>query len=660
MKSPKGFRGKYFSLAAILALSSSITLANETKRFDDKQSVKQEQSYAEAEEETPKVDETPIVIVSKKSKVKEVDAPFASEIYTKRDIKKSLSNDIYEFLNTQTSITTLPAYGNHFSQQIDLRGYGLANGYENVVITLDGQRLNNIDGLPQMLSQIPLESIERIEILKGTGSVEYGDGANAGVINIITKDFEGANVKTYFGSHDTAFGSLGFGAKYDKFSINGYIDKYNFGGFKDISTAGQKDEADSENKSIKFTYTPHESLSFYLGKNFSNMGVFYPNSISLAQFEANPKTIPAGFTEQKYDIDKILLGSSYKINEQFSLNFDGSLEDKTSEYVNWASKYYYDTNELNLKLNYSHESLNTVFGISLFDSERKSSTTTTSKENLASFLKADIKDDKNSYSFGARAEKVTYKHQNLKDDETLLAYEAGYSYNLSYNSSLFASYNHSYLAPNIDMFFLFGGGFNGFIEPMKVDTLNIGYNYLGYPHRFKISAFYSKIDDEIYYNPTTWANTNIDETSKYGFELSHKYHIRYDFATMLNYAYVDTKIDKDATLQSGNEIPGVSNHNLKVGLEYKPNYKTTLNLSHTYKSKAYAMSDFDANFGKMKAYNSTDFRASYKLKNIEFFVKIDNLFENENALFVDGGAAGLGVYPVNYQRSFMLGMSSKF
>ncbi|MEZ4694112.1 MAG: TonB-dependent receptor plug domain-containing protein [Aliarcobacter sp.] len=46
--------------------------------------------------------------------------------------------------------------------------------------------MNNIDSAPQLLSSIPIDSIEKIEILKGTGSVQFGDGANAGVINIIT------------------------------------------------------------------------------------------------------------------------------------------------------------------------------------------------------------------------------------------------------------------------------------------------------------------------------------------------------------------------------------------------------------------------------------------------------------------------------------------
>ena len=171
MKHPKGFRGKYFSLSAILALSTTVTLASSTTSIENSAlHVQKQDEYAQSEEETPIQDLAPVVVISKAIKTKAVDAPFASEIYTSRDIKNSHSKNLYDFLNTYTSVNTLPSYGNPFIQKIDLRGYGLANGYQNIVISLNGRRLNNIDMTPQLLSSIPIEKIERIEIIKGSGS----------------------------------------------------------------------------------------------------------------------------------------------------------------------------------------------------------------------------------------------------------------------------------------------------------------------------------------------------------------------------------------------------------------------------------------------------------------------------------------------------------
>lgn len=55
----------------------------------------------------------------------------------------------------------MPSIGNTFSQSLDMRGYGIENGNQNLVVVVNGRRLNNIDNTPQLLSSIPLESIEK-------------------------------------------------------------------------------------------------------------------------------------------------------------------------------------------------------------------------------------------------------------------------------------------------------------------------------------------------------------------------------------------------------------------------------------------------------------------------------------------------------------------
>ena len=82
---------------------------------------------------------------------------------------------------------------------IDLRGFGdTANS--NTLILLDGQRLNPIDSGSISWSTIPLANIERIEIIRGAGTVLYGDRATGGVINIIT-DKSGLAAQPYRGRH---------------------------------------------------------------------------------------------------------------------------------------------------------------------------------------------------------------------------------------------------------------------------------------------------------------------------------------------------------------------------------------------------------------------------------------------------------------------------
>lgn len=70
--------------------------------------------------------------------------------------------------------------------QVDMRGFGIT-GDQNTLVLLDGIRINENDLGATRLSAIPLNAIERIEILPGGGAVQYGGGASGGTINIITK-----------------------------------------------------------------------------------------------------------------------------------------------------------------------------------------------------------------------------------------------------------------------------------------------------------------------------------------------------------------------------------------------------------------------------------------------------------------------------------------
>ncbi|WP_024955206.1 TonB-dependent receptor plug domain-containing protein [Sulfurospirillum arcachonense] len=686
MKSPKGFRGKYFSLAAILALSATITLANETKSYvDTKKSAEAQEEFSESEELTPPSEELDVVVISKKIKVKEVDAPFASEIYTKKQIKKSRAKDIYEFLNTQSSVVTIPSYGNIFTQSIDMRGYGIGDGYQNVVVSVNGRRLNNIDMTSQLLSSIPLESIEQIEIIKGSGSVEYGDGANAGAINIITKGYEGAAVKAYTGSNGLQFASIGLGIKKEKFSISGYIDDYSHNGYKTIANEGTKDDSWSRNKEIKGTFTPIENLTLNLGKSFSKMQIKYPNALTLAQYNQDPYFTPIPKvewwgTEQDYKIQSyysnmLNYGLNYQLNQNILFDFQGYDENKDSTYESVGGSFpskdisHYDNKAYNTKINFKNKDFKIVLGLDSFEGNRDSYGNLVTKNNLGYYatLKYNI-NNQNSFSIGSRYEKIKYEHNDginiLKDDIKLNAFDIGYNYTIDKFSSFFISINKSFQSPDIDRFFTYNFAtshyeFNGFIEPVKVKTLNTGYNYIGYPNKFKIATFYSDIEDEIYY--TGSVNTNFDKTRKYGLEIYDKYNILYNLFITLNYSYVNTNIKENSINPAveGNNIPGVSKHNIKFALGYNPTHRINLLLSHVYKSKAYSMSDIDGSFGKMEAYNSTDFSATYKYKKYEFFAKVNNLFDKKNALFADDGTT-LGVYPVNYERNFMIGMSAKF
>src|SRR4051812_28130633 len=75
---------------------------------------------------------------------KDTETTYASEIHTAKEIEVSGAATLYDFLAQQTLLNVSPNIGNRATPAINLRGYGTENGFQNVVITIDGQRLNNI------------------------------------------------------------------------------------------------------------------------------------------------------------------------------------------------------------------------------------------------------------------------------------------------------------------------------------------------------------------------------------------------------------------------------------------------------------------------------------------------------------------------------------
>ncbi|MEQ2005968.1 MAG: TonB-dependent receptor [Limisphaerales bacterium] len=126
-------------------------------------------------------------------------------VITREAIAQSPAFTLPELLRQQVGFTSLDTVGFAGQQsQFSLRGFGDKSG---TLILVDGVRANDAGGGFFLWNSVPLAAIERVEIIRGGASTIYGEGAAAGVINIITK--EAAN-KPLSGSVGASGGNLGF------------------------------------------------------------------------------------------------------------------------------------------------------------------------------------------------------------------------------------------------------------------------------------------------------------------------------------------------------------------------------------------------------------------------------------------------------------------
>jgi iron complex outermembrane recepter protein len=613
----------------------------------------------------------PIAISANTIETDELHAAYATEIYTKSDIAKAHAQNIYEFLNQSSSITTLPSYGNPFSQKIDMHGYG-ADGYENIVILLNGRRLNNVDMIPQLLSSIPLNAIEKIEISKASGIVTAGDGANAGVINIVTDAADSNSLTLYGGTYHTYDGSFNVNKVTDTLRFNLSGETYKNGGIRTIDSDGNKDDKSLTTASFSLAYIPNADIELRLGGDFSNMDTTYGGSMTLDEYKANPTQqgssygFPSTASHQKFSTRSITTGLTYDLNKALSLSIDGYHEIKKSNYITYSSiaNYTYDTAKA--YIDYKNSGLVLRAGIDGFAGERLHDTTTLDKKNMAAYATLSYSFGDETLQMGYRAEKVNYNnHNNLDKNENLNGAEIGFNHRLSSTQSLFASFSHAYQSADIDRLFNYTtGAFMGYVNPMKSNTYTLGYNVIQPNNKLKVSAFYADLHDEIYYYADPfWVNsknTNIDKSHKYGIDISEHYILNDQWDALLSYNYVQAVIDKE--FQNGDnyankKLPGVSNHNVKATLTFQPTSATRLALTQVYRSSAYAQDDFNNNFDqKQESYNSTNIAFTYTTKEYELFAKINNLFNQDNGVWISDNA----IYPVDFTTTAIAGVKFIF
>lgn len=613
----------------------------------------------------------PISITSNAIETDEIRAPYSTEVYTSKEIESSHAMNIYEFFNQNTSLITSAGYGNRFSQKLDIHGYGIGDGYQNIVITLNGRRLNNIDMTSQLLGSIPLNTIKKIEILKGSGSVTYGDGANAAVINIFTKQDNRNEIGFYAGSYDTLGESLYLSTVKERYSYALHLNHFNTDGTRVIDNEGNRDQQKSTTGGIELSYKPTKFLEIHGSAEFTKNNSFYGRPMTLEEYNENPAqegSAGYGSTEQQLKSNVVSGGVTYLFGSNYSLDLDASHENKQSNYITYNSISNYRYDNVRAALNYDSEYLKASAGASGTWGKREGYGNTTSKDNRALYLSGEFNEEGHTFNAGVRAEKVIYTYDSstsaAEQSDTLYAVELGYNFTLSKNSALFANYAHAYQAPDIDRFFNFGGSFNGFIEPMTTDTYTLGYNHITKENKFKLSLFYTDLQNEIYYySDPFWINsknTNIDQSHKYGLDIYDQWIITDQFSLTANYNYVQAIIDteyQNGEVYDGNKLPGVSNHNIKATLSYLPNANTTIALTQMYRSSAYAQEDFNNNFSqKQDAYHCTNISVAYAKDNYEMFAKINNLFDRSNGIWISDDE----IYPVDFTTTFTAGLKFIF
>ncbi|HVS91761.1 MAG TPA: TonB-dependent receptor [Mucilaginibacter sp.] len=189
-----------------------------------------------------------VVVTATRSPKKLSDIGRVVTVITAEEINRSQGKTLPELLNSIPGVTFSGAENAPgIATSVYLRGASSGN----TLILIDGFPVNNASAIDNSydLNAFPIDQIDHIEILKGSGSTLYGSDAVAGVINIITKHAKGQGLKASAqfvgGSYSTFNESVGLNGNVNNTGIAlnlsnsdskgfpGAIDTLGHGKFKD-------------------------------------------------------------------------------------------------------------------------------------------------------------------------------------------------------------------------------------------------------------------------------------------------------------------------------------------------------------------------------------------------------------------------------------------
>ena len=142
--------------------------------------------------------------------------------------------------------------------------------------------MNSIDMSSFNLYSIPIETVEKIEIIPSGASVIYGDNTVGGAVNIITKNGSGKDsltLQTEAGSYNQLNSNIGFGTTVGKFKIFGNAARKNSDGYRDNSFL----KSDDVTVGTKYQINDANFLTFKYDYHKDHMG--FPGSLSKDQID---------------------------------------------------------------------------------------------------------------------------------------------------------------------------------------------------------------------------------------------------------------------------------------------------------------------------------------------------------------------------------------
>ena len=436
-------------------------------------------------------------------------------LITRADIERSQARDLPTLLQNLAGMEVTQSGGMGGVASLFMRGAES----RHALVLVDGLPMNNLNFNLAAFEHLPLNGIERIEVVRGNVSSLYGSAALGGVIQIFTRQNssklgKGPWLETngQLGSNQFRSGQVSAGQSWASgFGVNASSEKIQTQGFNAINPLQRPNTNTDLDGYKRLSNAINFSQEFEAGR----IGLMLRETHADVQYDS--QWGPANQAdESKSVLRNALLNASYKASSQLQWHFSlGQQADKLNAAV---TAYPYFVN--------SQSKTSSVGAVwTLWPQHSLTSGYESTRQKIASDTAYNPTERTlDSWRLGYQAQLKNQQWQlNVRRDQysdfgEANTWYAGYGYFLTPALRVKASASTGFMAPTFnDLYYPWGG--NPLLKPEKARSNEVGLQYIQAKWNARLTAFENRYTNLID-NDQFWTRTNIAKAKNQGIEVA--------------------------------------------------------------------------------------------------------------------------------------------
>jgi vitamin B12 transporter len=576
------------------------------------------------------IETQPTVQVTASRVAETVDQTLADvSVITRAAIDASNAPDLIDLLRLQAGVDVARTGGAGQQTSVFLRG----TNSNHVLVLIDGVRVASANTGAFAWENLPLDAVERVEIVRGPRASYWGSEAIGGVIQIFTRKLDDAHIAASYGSYGSADGSVGYGARSDA------------GGFSIQVGARHVDGFSATNPGAgPFVYNPDDN-------GLQNHNVVAQGNVALGAQQLSANLFRSEGT-LSFDNGDPGVGSSRTLDQAVGVSLAGALTDdwqhrlsvgtsrenidtpafgsslrSTREQLSWTNDFALASSQhITAGVDYVHD-----YGLSL-DTFAGATSYSQSRDNAGVFA-----------GWRANAGAFDSEISGRYDDNSVFANafsgSAAAGWNLSESLRLSASYGTAFRAPTLNELYSpgFSGSFAGNpdLDPERSRTGELGLEWhIDSANRFDARAFSTRVHDLIDFSGADNQAINVQRAAIDGLEVTHTYqNADWSWANTLTWQDPrNTDTDQQLLRRPKKKLNSV--------LETKIGERTTAGVEVIVSGPSE-----DSGPITLGGYTTVNLRASYELSpSWRLGARVENLFDRDYAVVYGYNTPGLSGY----------------